>query len=51
MNGTKRRLWPVIVTSAIGIVILCGLGAWQIERLHWKQDLLAQIVRDEGRGY
>jgi surfeit locus 1 family protein len=43
MNGT-RRLWPVIATSVIGIVVLCGLGAWQIERLHWKEKLIAAIA-------
>lgn len=25
------------------LVVLCGLGTWQIQRLHWKLDLLAKI--------
>ncbi|MGN6517261.1 MAG: SURF1 family protein [Rhizomicrobium sp.] len=25
------------------LVILCGLGTWQIQRLHWKEGLLAKI--------
>jgi surfeit locus 1 family protein len=37
--------FPVGLTVATGIsfAILCGLGAWQVQRLHWKQDLLARI--------
>ena len=33
----------LIVVSLISIVILCALGNWQVQRLAWKQDLLAQI--------
>jgi surfeit locus 1 family protein len=25
------------------LVILCGLGTWQVQRLHWKEGLLAKI--------
>ncbi len=37
--------FPIGLTVATGIAfaILCGLGAWQVQRLHWKQDLLARI--------
>ena len=28
-------------------VVLCGLGAWQVRRLHWKNDLLARIEASE----
>lgn len=34
---------PALAT-AIGIVILIGLGVWQIQRLHWKEGLLARIA-------
>ncbi|HEY3888288.1 MAG TPA: SURF1 family cytochrome oxidase biogenesis protein [Caulobacteraceae bacterium] len=34
---------PAIAT-AIGVVILIGLGFWQVQRLHWKEGLLAQIA-------
>ena len=27
--------------------VLCGLGAWQVRRLHWKNDLLARIEASE----
>ena len=29
------------------LAILLGLGTWQVERLHWKQALLAQLARAE----
>jgi surfeit locus 1 family protein len=29
------------------LAVLLGLGTWQVERLHWKQDVLAQIARAE----
>src|SRR5579875_2109717 len=37
-----RVIAPALV--AIGVVILCGLGAWQVQRLHWKTHLLARIA-------
>jgi surfeit locus 1 family protein len=37
--------FPVVLTIAtlVAFSILCGLGAWQVKRLAWKQDLLARI--------
>lgn len=37
------RIWPIILASAIGFVILCTLGAWQLQRLQWKEALLADL--------
>jgi surfeit locus 1 family protein len=37
----RSLLWPTIV-SALGLVLLLGLGTWQIERLHWKEGLIAE---------
>ena len=34
---------PALATT-IGIAILIGLGVWQVQRLHWKEGLLAQIA-------
>jgi surfeit locus 1 family protein len=39
-------LWPGVM--AVGMLaVLLGLGTWQVERLHWKQGVLAQIARAE----
>jgi surfeit locus 1 family protein len=41
----KDRRFPIGLTIAtlIAFAILCGLGVWQVKRLHWKEDLLARI--------
>lgn len=31
------------IVCLCGVVILCGLGAWQIKRLSWKNDLQAEL--------
>ena len=40
-----RRI-PLIPTAitAIGIVVLCGLGNWQLERRAWKHDLISRLA-------
>jgi surfeit locus 1 family protein len=38
-----RKLWPLLLTSAIGIAILCCLGTWQVFRLAEKTKLIAQL--------
>lgn len=38
----RRILWPTIA-AAIAFAILIGLGTWQVQRLQWKEDLLATI--------
>ena len=42
-DGAPRR-WPVLVAALIAFAILCGLGTWQVQRLHWKEGLLASIA-------
>jgi surfeit locus 1 family protein len=42
----RLLLWPGLMTAAM-LMVLLGLGTWQVERLHWKQALLAQIARAE----
>jgi surfeit locus 1 family protein len=45
--GRRRLLlWPGVMTATM-LAGLLGLGTWQVERLHWKQALLAQIARTE----
>ncbi len=41
-----RLLWPGVMATAM-LVVLLGLGTWQVKRLHWKLDVLAQIARAE----
>lgn len=45
MTAEARKAFPVGLTVAVGVclIILVGLGAWQVQRLFWKQDLLARI--------
>ncbi|MGE0765001.1 MAG: SURF1 family protein [Hyphomicrobiaceae bacterium] len=45
MMAAERRhglLWPSVF-SVIALVALLGLGTWQIQRLHWKNNLIAHI--------
>jgi surfeit locus 1 family protein len=38
-----RKLLPLLISSGIGIAILCGLGTWQIFRLAEKTKLIATL--------
>jgi surfeit locus 1 family protein len=38
-----KRNWPIVLACALGIVILCGLGAWQLNRLAEKRELLEAL--------
>lgn len=38
------RIWPVLVATLIGTLILVSLGVWQVQRLQWKEALLAQLA-------
>jgi surfeit locus 1 family protein len=38
----KRRI-ATFVALAVAFMILVSLGTWQIERLHWKEGLIAEI--------
>ncbi len=37
----RSLLWPTL-WSAFGLVLLLGLGTWQVQRLSWKEGLIAQ---------
>ena len=39
-------MWPGAMALAM-LLVLLGLGTWQVERLHWKRDMLARIAHAE----
>lgn len=39
---TKRMIFPLLL-GLIGAAILIGLGIWQLQRLAWKEGVLAEI--------
>jgi surfeit locus 1 family protein len=41
MTRFRPLLWPTVFTLPV-LLLLLGLGSWQIERLFWKRDLIAQ---------
>ncbi|ATQ44235.1 SURF1 family protein [Caulobacter mirabilis] len=45
MSDAPRRRFPIglTVASGVSLVILLGLGTWQMQRLAWKQDLIARL--------
>ncbi|WP_435371364.1 SURF1 family protein [Mesorhizobium liriopis] len=38
------RRWLVLLVSTLAFAILVALGTWQVERLQWKEALLASIA-------
>jgi surfeit locus 1 family protein len=42
----RQLLWPTVMTVVM-LAVLLGLGTWQVQRLHWKRGLLAQIAHAE----
>ena len=36
----RPTFWPTLFTVP-ALVLLIGLGTWQVERLHWKENLIA----------
>jgi surfeit locus 1 family protein len=45
--GKWRRLLVPAFTTLLMLVLACGLGVWQLERLAWKTRLLADVDRAE----
>ena len=43
MSGPRRGLlWPSLFWLGL-VAILAALGTWQVQRLHWKEGLIAQL--------
>lgn len=39
---TRRMIFPILV-GLVGTVILISLGVWQVQRLAWKEAIIAEI--------
>ena len=39
---TRSLLWQALA-AAVGVFILVGLGVWQLQRLQWKEALIARV--------
>lgn len=42
-RGATGTRWALHVSFAAALVLLCGLGTWQVQRLAWKTQLLERI--------
>jgi cytochrome oxidase assembly protein ShyY1 len=49
-KGTRVRRIPLVPSLfvATAIAVMIGLGVWQIQRLHWKEGLLARYAAAQG---
>jgi len=43
MARVNRGVAGAIVIGVLGTALLCALGAWQVQRLDWKERLIAEI--------
>ncbi|MFW2342910.1 SURF1 family protein [Brevundimonas sp.] len=41
-QATARFPWVLTVTSLLAVILLLSLGVWQVQRLQWKQGLIAR---------
>jgi surfeit locus 1 family protein len=36
------KVWQILIATLLGVVLLVGLGVWQLQRLAWKETLIAE---------
>ncbi|MGE0006149.1 MAG: SURF1 family protein [Parvibaculaceae bacterium] len=36
------RIWQIAIATVLGVALLVGLGVWQLQRLSWKEGLIAE---------
>ena len=36
------KVWQILIAAALGVILLVGLGMWQLQRLAWKEALIAE---------
>lgn len=39
----RRMIFPFLM-GVVGVVVLCALGVWQVQRMQWKAGYLAEIT-------
>lgn len=44
INAAERRVGFAAPLVLLALAILLGLGTWQVQRLHWKEGLIADIA-------
>ncbi|PPQ35618.1 SURF1 family protein [Rhodopila globiformis] len=47
MRSRNRRFLAPSLAALFMLLVLIGLGTWQVYRLHWKEGILAQIAAAE----
>jgi surfeit locus 1 family protein len=36
------KVWQILIATVLGVALLLGLGVWQLQRLQWKEALIAE---------
>jgi surfeit locus 1 family protein len=38
----SAKVWQILIATVLGVSLLVGLGMWQLQRLSWKEALIAE---------
>ena len=41
-EATRRFPWGLTIVCALAFALLCSLGVWQVQRMQWKEGLIAE---------